>query len=99
MSGVYTLETAYEFAKEVLEETHGAQGESAVPTIISVYQSGSRYVGFHTDESDYDFIMLCLPSKQMMFDGHKVSGSVSNTDEDTGVTLEIKFVDVRDYIK
>lgn len=98
MSEAYTLETAYKFAKSTLKTMYGDQGEVAVPTIISMYQSGSRYVGFHTDKSDYDYIALCLPSKQMMYNGDNIAGKILANSAVDGTKLEVRLVDVRDYI-
>lgn len=101
MSKAYSLEKVYESAKvSLVERYRGEKGTSTlqdVPQIIGVFQHGSRYIGMHTEKSDYDYTVMCMPSAEMMYRGDKVSFREKWV-SDTGHLVELAYVDVRTFI-
>lgn len=68
------------------------------PEIVGVYLAGSRLMNTNLEDSDWDIIVVYAPTPKQIYDG-KRKGYKSSFHNSDGTKVEVKFVDVRDYLQ
>nr|DAI05884.1 MAG TPA: RNA repair pathway protein [Herelleviridae sp.] len=64
-------------------------------SILAIYQLGSRYAGYDIETSDYDYMVVYMPSPYDLIKPVIVHKLVAEVD---GMELEIKFMSIAEYV-
>ncbi|QVW27973.1 hypothetical protein [Enterococcus phage MDA2] len=63
--------------------------------VLAVYELGSRYAGYYTEDSDYDYMVVYMPSPYDLM--HPTTIYKQETEID-GNKVEVKYMSIVEYV-